>query len=146
MEHLYVQWVTPCQAAFLYMPHVTDAGLSLQGEFQLMWCCVEAQFSFVGRYILSCHYIQKFTKKNVPAPLTTGCEAGSPELSLPVRQLCGVGGFAQCFFWNKSRHMLHQNLLATKKSNARVRAQRFCWRGILAVTGSLAWVFLAVLI
>lgn len=45
---------------------------------------------FVGRCILSCHYIQKFTKKNAPAPLTTGCEAGSPEPSLPLRQQCVV--------------------------------------------------------
>lgn len=33
------------------MACVTDAALSLQGEFQLMWCCVEAQFSFVGSSI-----------------------------------------------------------------------------------------------
>lgn len=75
------------------LPCLPDAEFHLQGEFQLLWWCVEAQLSSVGSRILSYYYIKKSTKKKMHAPQTTGCEAGSPEPSLPVRQhVHGVGG------------------------------------------------------
>lgn len=54
------------------LPCLADAELSWQGEFQLLWCCVEAQLSFVSSYIWSCsvgscilsyHHVEKSTKK-----------------------------------------------------------------------------------
>lgn len=92
---------------FCTLPYPTDAELSLQGEFQLMWCCVEAQFSFAGSCILSYHYAEKFTKKKSACSTDNWVRGRQPRTVFAIRQhRCGVGGFAQCSFWSKSWHIL----------------------------------------